>query len=267
MIGALELSGDTPLTGRQKFQYFFSNLGRNISGVRIPPQSTFWHTSIAISTKGSAGRAYMDAFLQNELPKLCTQKNLRVLDIGCGLCHIRGLLAQGGLRGTYTGVDIVREPHLDTTSVPVFQTTFIEGDFLSENVSGPFDLIISNTALEHISDDRAVILKTQPLRAEGGVEVHVVPSHWTLPLYLWHGYRQYSPGRIRKVFSGTEYVLYRLGGFPSFLLHFLFVTIPERFFGRFSMRNKNIYLSLKRVANRLDPFLPFCPIAYVIVIR
>ncbi len=245
-----EICGDIPLSSREKVYYFFSNFLRNLQGIRIPPATIAWHTRLKDSSSGSVGRAYMNAFLEEKLSTFLLKKEISVLDIGCGLCHIRGILARQGFSGTYTGIDIVREPLLDTELVPAFLTTFREGDFLTEDIQGPFSLVISNTALEHIYDDRVVVHKAHRACSPEGVEVHIVPSHWSLFLY----------------FSQSRFEVYRLGGFASFLLHFFAVTIPERILGRFFVRKTRAYVSLKRVCNKIDRFLPFCPIAYAVVV-
>ena len=89
-----------------------------------------------------------------------------------------------------------------------------------------FDLIVSISALEHIADDHLVIDRARSWLRPGGLQVHIVPGGWALPLYLWHGYRQYSRGAIAKRFNANA-TIYRLGGIMSFSIHFIVITVGE----------------------------------------
>jgi SAM-dependent methyltransferase len=211
-------------------------------------------------------RVYLDAFMKTELPKILPPREISVLDIGCGTAYTRTLLAQAGYRGSYTGVDIVREPKFDLHSESAFATEFENVDITQFSSQKKFDLVISNTSLEHIADDAAAVAVAHRLCAENGVEVHIVPSLWSLPLYLWHGYRQYTPARIRKLFTGTNYRMYRMGGLASWLLHLCCVTLSERIIGSYAFRKRPIYMKLKRQANRMDTYLPIWSVLYAVVV-
>lgn len=263
-----ELSGDMPLSSGQKFQYLLYNALRNAGGLRYPAHMRFWHAETPDDAPSSPMRSYLDAFMKDELPKLCTPRKLSVLDIGCGTAYMRSVLARGGYSGGYTGVDVVREPKFDINAEPAFATEFLNQDITRFSSDKRFDLVISNTALEHIQDDAAAVQVAHMLCATGGLEVHIVPSLWSLPLYLWHGYRQYTPARVRKLFSGTNYRVYRMGGLGSFFFHFFWITVPERLFGMtpFRMRHPGAYVRMKRFANRIDYLLPFFSTLYAIVV-
>ena len=58
-------------------------------------------------------------------------------------------------------------------------------------------------------------------------DVHFVSSGWALPLYLWHGYRQYPLKSLRERFDPERTEIYRLGGAASYLLHFIVITLGE----------------------------------------
>jgi 2-polyprenyl-3-methyl-5-hydroxy-6-metoxy-1,4-benzoquinol methylase len=228
----------------------------------------FWYTKTPDDAHSSPMRSYLDAFMKDELPKLCTPRKLSVFDIGCGTAYMRSVLAHDGYSGGYTGVDVVREPKFDMHAEPAFVTEFLQEDITRFSSDKRFDLVISNTALEHIQDDAAAVRVAHALCAKGGMEVHIVPSLWSLPLYLWHGYRQYTPTRIRKLFSGTNYRVYRMGGLGSFFFHFFWITVPERLFGMtpFRTRHPGAYVRMKRFANRIDYLLPLFSTLYAIVV-
>jgi len=131
-----------------------------------------------------------------------------------------------------------------------------------------FDLIVSNSALEHIPDDGRLIARLQALLAPGGLQVHVVPSAWALFLYLWHGYRQYGRAAIAARFPGRSPLAYGLGGAASFLTHFMLVTVPEILFRR-SLRTRlpGLYGAVLWAALRADRLVPIMPSGYAIICR
>ena len=127
--------------------------------------------------------------------------------------------------------------------------------------------MISVSALEHIPSDTALISRLPSLFNQGGLEAHVVPSGPSLLTYLWHGYRQYTPATLAEKF-GPRIEIVRLGGLGSYLLHFLYITIPELIFGR-SLRKAapRLYSYLLRAALKVDVVSPIMPIAYAVIRR
>ncbi len=261
-----EISGDVPLTRANKTRYLLINFLRNLSGLRYPSHTTYWHKVFDDTSTSTPMRSYLNAFMKDVLPRVIHSKNISVLDIGCGTAYMRTILAESGYSGTYTGVDIVRESKLKEDTVPAFSMNFVQQgieDFISP---ASFDLVLSNTSLEHIPDDFGAVIKAHTLVKQRGVEIHIMPTYWSLPLYLWHGYRQYTPARTHKMFKGSTYTIYRLGGFASFIFHFCTVTLPERIFGRGSVRQYPVYARLKRWANKADRFLPFGSTLYAVIV-
>lgn len=267
-----EICGDITITHRltavEKATYLLSNLVRGLLGYLPPMRMRFWRGTAHENQPNSPGRTYLNAYLRTELPRqLPLDAPIRVLDIGCGTGYVRKLLVELGYHGEYTGLDVTREPGFDSHEVPEFVTRFIEapiGDLTEENA---YDLVISNTALEHIPDDREAAEKAYQALAPHGIAVHIVPSFWSLFLYLFHGYRQYTPRRVRNVFKGQSYSVERLGGLASFLLHFFGITVPERIAGRPPVRKRKSYVSLAAWARRIDRFLPLCSSTYVVTVR
>ncbi len=61
------------------------------------------------------------------------------------------------------------------------------------------------------------------------MQIHLFPAAATLPLYLFHGLRQYTPRTISKItrlFRDAEISLYALGGGASKRLHWQYFTWP-----------------------------------------
>jgi len=129
-----------------------------------------------------------------------------------------------------------------------------------------FDLVLSITALEHIENDVFTIHKCDYLSKPEGIQIHIIPSFWLLFLMFFHGYRQYTPKRIKSLFNQKQYRVYRLGGLFSFFLALFYITIPEVLFG-ISFRGLSLCPKLVGICNRLDRALPICSSLCVVVIR
>ncbi len=219
-----EISGDARLGAGDRLLYLACNLGRNLAGF-APRVATRACPGVPRAGRGmSPARLYSDHFLDTVLPLLEPRCSLDVLEIGCGSGSLCGRLARLGFSGRYTGLDI--GDRFDHAIVPGFEKQFILADATTWAPADRFDLIVSVSALEHIPDDVRVIAQARTWLRSGGLQVHIVPSGWGLPLYLWHGYRQYPRRAIGARFSSGA-VVYRLGGALSFLVHFLFITTGE----------------------------------------
>lgn len=219
-----EVSGDAPLSLGGRLLYLARNLGRNLAGFAPWVATRACPGMPAAGRMMSPARLYSDHFLDTVLPALEPRRTLDVLEIGCGSGSLCGRLARLGFSGRYTGLDI--GDRFDRTAVPGFDKTFVLADAAAWTPGDRFDLVVSVSALEHIPEDTRVIAHARTWLRSGGLQVHIVPAGWSLPLYLWHGYRQYSRRALGARFSPGA-VVYRLGGGLSFLVHFLFITVGE----------------------------------------
>jgi len=208
---------------------------------------------------GSPCREYFDGFFYEYFPKLFFQKEISILDIGCGSGYVRKIFEDLGYKIFYTGVDVKK--HFDFDK---FGGEFVNSKIEDFNIDKKFDLIISICALEHIKNDVLAISKAKEFMKEDGIQVHIVPTHWSFPLYLHHGYRRYGVARLRKLF-GNSSEIYRVGGLFSFILHFFLITIPKRIFN--SKKSSKIYLGILNISNKLDFFLPILSPMYIVIKR
>ena len=215
---------------------------------------------------GSPGREYSDEFFYEKFPKLLLKKNIKMLDIACGSGYIREILFSLGYNIDYTGLDIERRKSFDDFSRFSRSSKFIESKIEDFHTEEKYDLVFSISGLEHIEDDFLAIVKADDVLAEGGIQIHSVPAPWSFPLYLRHGYRRYSETRLRKMFSGKEIEIYRLGGFFSFLLHFVFITISRFIIGNRGKRGV-MYTKFIKLANKLDPILPFFSSTHIVITK
>jgi len=266
-----ELSGDVSLSAKQRLVYLWRNTLKNLPrpghGLRsVPwnlPNDAFDEWA---SGKASPLRVLSEAFLVLHLPTFLQGRKIQVLDIGCGSGRSCNLLSQAALSGDYIGLDLEDRFKHTNEGRDGFTSSFIQGDVHDAMPQTSFDIILSNSALEHIPDDIRLATQFNELLTENGFQVHIVPAPGALYGYLWHGFRQYSLNAIAERFEGNGIKIYRLGGLFSFLAHVLMITIPEILF-RFSLRNMfpSFYASILRISLHLDPAIPFPAISYAII--
>lgn len=201
--------------------------------------------------------------MANRLSQLVRNRELRVLEIGCGSGSLCRRLAALGYFGSYLGVDIA--DRFDTTPVAGFERRFVSADIHTfDPGNARFDLIISVSALEHVPSDSQLIDRLPEWLASDGFELHFLPSGWGLLVYLWHGWRQYPLASIGKRF-GSGAVATPLGGLPTTLLHFCFITIGEMLLPLDARRRwPKLYQRLLDSGLKFDRYFPWCPTMYAV---
>lgn len=261
-----EISGDIPLSFSQKIQYLTFNFFRGLFGFRFLKVIHWVPRKITNVSQDSLFRIYSNDFVKTILPTLFEDKKIAILDIGCGSGYVRTQLQDLGFTGTYEGVDIKKHKDFDTYSINTFSNSLTlvpAEEFRSVHV---YDLVFSFTALEHVPNDFLVIKKGFEYLAPHGIQVHIVPSFWSLFVYGFHGFRQFTKARIKELFNGYPYVVYSVGGLGSSVVQFIWVTIPERLFRKWPLnRSKSSYQKAKHWALVVDKIIPFFPMQYVIV--
>lgn len=269
MSATHEINGDNRLDVADRLVYLWRNFWRNLTPRTSGLNGQFWQPprDIQLGTF-SPGRCMTEGFIKKHLPSLMTRREISVLDVGCGSGRTSGLLAAAGFSGRYVGVDVDNRFSPDLLPDETFEFRFIHGDAHDLEGEGPFDLIISISALEHVDNDIALISHLGTMQASGGLQVHFVPAPAGLLVYLWHGYRQYSLAAIADGFGTAGVDVYRLGGFLSFALHFLAITGPEILFS-VSLRKRwpKLYHALLAWSLRHDRWVPFFPVCHVVCRR
>jgi SAM-dependent methyltransferase len=261
------LTGDSNLSRRERWAYLFRNLLRGVAGYGCRLDSTYWCCDELDDGTGSPGRKCLGKWLSKELGNVVAPGTVAVLDIGCGSGYLRKVFAEAGFKGSYTGIDSVKHKGFETEAHPNFKSAFVQTTIENFETSDLFDIVISVTALEHIENDALAVSKSRKRLKPGGVQIHIVPTFWALFLYLWHGYRQYNPRSIRRLFNGQTYRVYRLGGLFSFFLHLFFITIPVFCFKKDGLRKMASYPKLTQTCNKLDRLLPVCSSLYLVVVE
>lgn len=221
------LNGDVGLTSDDRKAYLHFHRERNahlahlsrVERIRTLPMPC----SVVEERSGSSpSRVAMDSFVRwfaaRAMERLA-RSEVRVLDLGCGSGYARGLLADSGLNGEYIGLDHAEHARFASFDCAAFAPRLIVGDVhdLDPLDVGPIDLLISMTALEHFEDDARALERARRVLARGAGELHIVPGEKGLDLWGPHGWRQYSPRCMRRLFPHAE--IHRIGGFFSALVH------------------------------------------------
>jgi 2-polyprenyl-3-methyl-5-hydroxy-6-metoxy-1,4-benzoquinol methylase len=266
-----EISGDISLSPTDRLRYLWRNARRNVMDYARGPRSRAFRPDLAraraIAAGQSPGRLLTELFIEAELPKMLAVDRIDVVEVGCGSGSMAYRLARLGCCGTYLGIDVKDRFRRDHPSDFPFEVTFSLEDAHRFMPSRPFDLIVSVSTLEHIPRDAALIRRLASMVKSGGIELHVVPSGASLAIYLWHGYRQYTPAALASKF-GPDIEIVGIGGFGSYILHFFAITIPELIFRR-SLRKAapQLYGSMLQRALQIDAIAPIMPTAFAVICR
>ncbi len=267
-----EINGDDRLGAGDRLRYLWRNALANLCGARRPAFRAFarWSPpqSVVASARGnptSPGRLLAEAFIVHELPGRLPPGPIKVLEIGCGAGRTRRQLVRAGYNGRYTGLDV--EDRFDRAAdIPEFEWSFLEADAHTIETGPRYDLVLSNSALEHIADDRELVDRLRACLRPGGVQLHIVPSGTALLAYLWHGWRQYPAGALGRRFDPATTEVFGLGGMASLLVHLTWITLPEQIF-RLALRTRarRAYGACVRLAFGLDRIAPFGAPMYAVI--
>lgn len=216
--------------------------------------------------QASPGRIYADMFLYEKLEEIIPQKEIKILDIGCGSGYIRKIFFELKYKVDYTGVDVKKHSDFEKYNQYTVVSKLIESKIEDFQTEEKFDLVFSLCALEHIENDKLVVAKSNELLKDNGIGIYFVPSKYSFLLYLKHGYRRYNPLRLKKLF-GKNIRIYRLGGLFSFVFHFFLITIPKRIFKTTKIIELKIYPKIIKIVNMLDRILPIFSTIYIVTLN
>ena len=101
------------------------------------------------------------------------QPGMRVLDVGGGKWPLIDQITKQRLNLTITGLDISAN-ELAAAPPGSYDRTIV-GDVASVVLAERYDLILSQTVLEHVRDTRAAIANLSSALAEGGIMAHSLP--------------------------------------------------------------------------------------------
>ena len=139
-------------------------------------------------------------FLQIILNRYAPQKNLRILDVGCGAGAILDFLREKGYVGE--GIDnneealkYCRDKGLRVDIGTVEKMNYKDGSF---------DVVLASDVLEHLTDDRAAVKEIARVLKKGGFFIATVPAHhwlWSYHDVALHHQRRYSRHEWEKLLS------------------------------------------------------------------
>lgn len=206
---------------------------------------------------------------------------IHIFDTGCGHGNYSERLqdGSGGRITSYTGVDAKGRDNWGELEKRHANFRFIES---SSNDIFPLvpketNLFVSQSAIEHFDQDLLFFEQIRSFAETAGhpvMQIHLFPGSATLPLYLFHGLRQYTPRTISKITrlfgDGFEFELYGLGGRECAKLHFKYFTWPVLITRRFEKPTFDVseYEPKLRSAIEKDAqTLPRSPLFWALVIR
>lgn len=263
------LNGDHKLSKKELLYYFITNLIVYIASMFSLNVFKFRIKSFIcsnVSQKASPLRDYIKDYLNVYIRDL--PKGLTYLDIGCGNGMVFNTLSELKQEGHYHGIDITESEVLKKKIIKGLskELTIISAENLDQIDLPKFDRIISVTSLEHIHNDSKVIENTSKLENSNAEQLHIVPTGFSLFLYLNHGWRQYNKDMIYRLFEGKgSFTVEKGGGLFSSFLHFFTITLPNKTIKR-TLPNvfPQFYYLLKYITIKLDPLLPLCAVVYFI---
>ena len=283
-----EICGDVALSPADQWRYVSYGLHQIVRsiGQRCPvvvARTDFDKDDVRsrINEGASPLRVYTSSLAAQAIHEYLGEKGL-ICDIGCGSGRHSRLLKERKGSHLYIGIDKTFHPSWLSVAeqASILPRCFVQT--AAEDIglaSGSVVFTFSSSSLEHIPDVQRAVKELARVMSQGAYGLHVVPGVWALFLYLFHGYRRFSPQNLVDLFqqAGLKVEqLWSLGGLPSFLLHAVWITALETFMARRMLRlnlslrtgrAKRVYAKLLRVALWLDPFLPFASAGYAVLVR
>jgi len=254
------------------------DLGLQARGFRDSSLATHWNE---LPEGISAARAFSELFWMS-LPWDAMERAagpLHAVDVGCGTggYGVRLRKWSGRRLASYLGLDyrVHDEWQRLAAQEPGFRFFPDTAEHVDRHVPEEANLFISQSALEHVPGDLTYFRAVREFvlaRRREAFHIHLVPGPLALPLYLFHGIRQYplaGLSRISGLFAdiAPDRIAYRLGGWRSAKLHWNAITWPH-VVRRGLDRRDGAYQSRLRDAVRGDMEHPaFTPIFYALVMH
>ncbi len=255
------INGDDRLTPHQRDAYMAFHRARNATNsaasrsarIRtLPAPASSAHADPG-STPARVATLRFFEWAARHLAPAFAGRDVTIVDLGCGTGRQLVHFESAGFRGTYIGIEISRHSAWKDGPTPRFRRELRVADAHTFNPATlpPFDLLISSTALEHLRDDAHALGLLRSRMSADGAEIHVVPGEASLDVYGPHGWRQYSPACLSRLFPGAD--LFRLDGPLSRLVQRL-ATSPAWDPARSSLarRRPSVYRFLRDAAITLD---------------
>ena len=150
----------------------------------------------------------------------------RVLEIGCGTGNILRALQDACAQGVVTGMDLFAGGlvHARRRS----NCPLVQGDVLAPPFGVPFHLIGVFDVLEHLVDDRGVLVQLRKMLAPGGRLLLTVPAHPS----LWSYFDEHSCHQRRYETQELADKLSEAGFEVEYLTEYMVGIMPLMWLGR-----------------------------------
>jgi len=284
----LEICGDVTLSPADQWRYVFYGLRQIVGSIGQrcsleAARTDFGNDDVQsrIDEGASPLRVYTSSLAAQVIQEHLSESG-PICDIGCGSGRHSRLFEEQKGSHLYVGIDMAFHPSWVSaaTRTSLLPRCFIQTT--AEDIglaTGSVAFTFSSSSLEHIPDVQRAVGELARVMRQGAYGLHIVPGVWALFLYLFHGYRRFSPQNLADLFqqAGLKVEqLWSLGGLPSFLLHAVWITVLETLMVRRILRLNpsfrtgralRVYAKLLRVALRLDPFIPFASAGYAVLVR
>ena len=146
----------------------------------LKADDTYWDTRLvrAYVHHSDLQRRWAWAFLAPNLQQL--KGNERILDIGCGdgriTADVSKFIPHGAILGIDPSIPMLDWARKQYCSLEYPNLPFQEGGFLEPNISESFDIIISNCALQHCSNQSQAFKNLAKLLKPGGKLLIMIPA-------------------------------------------------------------------------------------------
>jgi hypothetical protein len=256
------LNADTGLSFIEKLLYLFLNWMNNLFPyTNLDPRLSIrsygdeeWRKHLSATYESSSvGRRLSDIFWRT-LPWDKIQEELgeiHIFDTGCGHGNYSERLqnASGGRIASYTGVDAKRRPSWDELEEKYSNFNFLESrsSDITPLIPEKANLFVTQSAIEHFDGDLRFFEQIRGHVEKSGkptIQIHNCPGKAILPLYLFHGIRQYTPRTISKItrlFKDSHIYLYGLGGRYGKKVQWKYFTLPQLILRRQAAWKKDIH--------------------------
>ena len=162
---------------------------------------------------------------------------INIFDTGCGQGNYSWRIEQasGNRISSYIGIDSKRRPNWDElkNKHPNFQFIESSSSDITALIPREANLFVTQSAIEHFDEDMKFFEQLKGYIDKTGkpvIKIHNFPAKAALPLYLFHGIRQYTPrtiSKITKLFKDADIYLYGLGGEAGKKVQWKYFTWPK----------------------------------------
>lgn len=161
---------------------------------------------------------------------------IHVFDTGCGSGNygVRLMDASNGKITSYVGIDAKEKPNWTElrAKYPNFKLIKSTSSDISPLIPKEANLFITQSAIEHFDEDLRFFEQIREHIAKSDkpiIQIHNFPAAAILPLYLFHGIRQYTPrtvSKITRLFGNASIYLFGLGGRAAKIIQWKYFTWP-----------------------------------------